>query len=89
MVIVLQTVVKVIVSSLITFHIITNRSDYFHFTICIAIALKNLKNNIKMVLIFKGIVFIVMIKIISNLLNLYAVGLLLQFPIFILFFMIF
>ena len=37
LVIVLQTVVKVIVSSLITFHIITNRSNYFHFTICIAI----------------------------------------------------
>ena len=44
-------------------------------------ALKNLKNNIKMVLIFKGIVFIVIIKIISNLLNLYAVGLLLEYVI--------
>lgn len=43
--------------------------------------LKNLKNNIKMVLIFKGIVFIVIIKIISNLLNLYSVGLLLEYVI--------
>ncbi len=41
--------------------------------------LKNLKNNIKMVLIFKGIVFIVILKIISNLLNLYTVGLVLEY----------
>ena len=41
--------------------------------------LKNLKNNIKMVLIFKGIVFIIIIKILSNLLNLYAVGLILEY----------
>ncbi|HBA37675.1 MAG TPA: TIGR00159 family protein [Firmicutes bacterium] len=43
--------------------------------------LKNLKNNIKMVLIFKGIVFIIIIKLISNLLNLYTVGLLLEYVI--------
>lgn len=43
--------------------------------------LKNLKNNIKMVLIFKGILFIIIIKLISNLLNLYAVGLLLEYVI--------
>ena len=41
--------------------------------------LKNLKNNIKMVLIFKGILFIVIIKIISDALNLYTVGLLLEY----------
>ncbi len=41
--------------------------------------LKNLKNNIKMVLIFKGIVFIIIIKIISDALNLYTVGLLLEY----------
>ena len=41
--------------------------------------LKNLKNNIKMVLIFKGIVVIVILKIISNILNLYTVGLLLEY----------
>lgn len=41
--------------------------------------LKNLKNNIKMVLIFKGIVVIVILKIVSNVLNLYTVGLLLEY----------
>ncbi len=41
--------------------------------------LKNLKNNIKMVLIFKGVLFIVVIKILSSLLNLYAVGLILEY----------
>jgi len=41
--------------------------------------LKNLKNNIKMVLIFKGVLFIVVIKLFSNLLNLYAVGLILEY----------
>ena len=45
--------------------------------------LKNLKNNIKMVLIFKGIVFIIIIKIISDALNLYTVGLLLEYIIII------
>lgn len=43
--------------------------------------LKNLKNNIKMVLIFKGVVFIVVLKILSNLLNLYTVGLILEYVI--------
>src|SRR5574344_2554314 len=41
--------------------------------------LKNLKNNIKLVLIFKGVAIIIVIKIISNLLNLYTVGLLLEY----------
>src|SRR5574344_3096988 len=39
----------------------------------------NLKNNIKLVLIFKGVAIIIVIKIISNLLNLYTVGLLLEY----------
>ncbi len=43
--------------------------------------LKNLKNNVKMVLIFKGIVIIILIKVISNLLNLYTIGLLLEYVI--------
>lgn len=43
--------------------------------------LKNLKNNIKMVLIFKGIIFIILIKLISNAFNLYTVGLLLEYVI--------
>ncbi len=43
--------------------------------------LKNLKNNVKLVLIFKGIAIIVVIKIISNVLNLFTVGLLLEYVI--------
>ena len=42
---------------------------------------KNLKNNVKMVLIFKGILLIIFIKILSNLLDLYAVGILLEYVI--------
>ena len=41
--------------------------------------LKNIKNNVKMVLIVKGIVILIAIKIISNILNLYTVGILLEY----------
>ena len=41
--------------------------------------LKNIRNNVKMVLIVKGIILILAIKIISNLLNLYTIGLLLEY----------
>ena len=40
---------------------------------------KNIKNNVKMVLIFKGVLIIVLIKILSNLLDLYTIGLLLEY----------
>lgn len=43
--------------------------------------LKNLKNNVKLVLIFKGVAILVIIKLFSNLLNLYTVGLLLEYAI--------
>lgn len=43
--------------------------------------LKNLKNNIKLVLIFKGAALIIVIKIISNLLDLYTIGMLLEYVI--------
>lgn len=43
--------------------------------------LKNLKSNVKLVLIFKGIVIIIIIKILSDLLNLYTIGLLLEYVI--------
>lgn len=42
---------------------------------------KNIKNNVKMVLIFKGVLIVLLIKIISNLLNLYTIGLLLEYVI--------
>lgn len=41
--------------------------------------LKSVKNNIKMVLIIKGVVIILIIKILSDLLNLYTVGVLLEY----------
>ncbi len=41
--------------------------------------LKNIKNNVKMVLIVKGIFLIFVIKVISNILNLYTIGLLLEY----------
>ncbi len=41
--------------------------------------LKNIKNNIKMVLIFKGVLIIILIKVLSDLLNLYTVGAILQY----------
>ncbi len=40
---------------------------------------KNIKNNVKMVLIFKGVLIIILIKILSNILDLYTVGLLLEY----------
>lgn len=43
--------------------------------------LKNIKNNVKMVLILKGVLFILAIEIISKILNLYTVGLLLEYVI--------
>ena len=41
--------------------------------------LKNLKNNIKMVLIFKGVIILIFVKILSDFFNLTTVGLLLEY----------
>lgn len=41
--------------------------------------LKNIKNNAKMVLILKGVILVILIQVISNILNLYTVGLILQY----------
>ena len=43
--------------------------------------LKNLKNNVKLVLIFKGVVIVILIKLASELFNLYTIGLLLEYVI--------
>ena len=40
---------------------------------------KNIKNNVKMVLIFKGVLIIILIKVLSNILDLYTIGLLLEY----------
>ncbi len=43
--------------------------------------LKNIKNNMKMVLIFKGLFLILAIKVVSSILNLYTIGLLFEYVI--------
>lgn len=43
--------------------------------------IKSLKNNVKMILIFKGIIFIIIIKILADVLNLNTVGVLLEYVI--------
>ncbi len=40
---------------------------------------KNIKNNVKMILIFKGVLIIILIKVLSNILDLYTIGLLLEY----------
>lgn len=67
------------VSSLIT--ILQKIIDISLVWILIYYALKSLKNNVKMVLIFKGIIIIVIIKILSDILKLTTVGLLLEYVI--------
>ena len=41
--------------------------------------LKNVKNNVKLVLIVKGVIILFLVKLISDLLNLYTVGILLEY----------
>ena len=67
------------VSSLIT--IIQKIIDISLVWIIIYSVLKGLKNNVKMVLIFKGVIIIVAIKLLSDWLNLTTVGLLLEYVI--------
>lgn len=43
--------------------------------------LKNIRNNVKMTLLFKGIIILLVIKLISNLLNLVTIGLILEYVI--------
>lgn len=43
--------------------------------------LKNIKNNVKMVLILKGVLIIIVVKVLSDLLNLYTVGVILEYVI--------
>ena len=43
------------------------------------LVLKNIRNNVKMILIVKGVILIIIIEILSKLLNLYTVGMLLEY----------
>lgn len=65
------------VTSLIT--IIEKIIDISIVWILIYSILKNLKNNIKMVLIFKGVLILIVVKVLSDLLNLTTIGLLLEY----------
>ena len=67
------------VSSLIT--VIQKIIDISLVWIIIYYILRSLKNNIKMVLIFKGVIIILVIKILSDWLHLTTVGLLLEYVI--------
>ena len=67
------------VSSLIT--VIQKIIDISLVWIIIYSILKGLKNNVKMVLIFKGVIIIVAIKLLSDWFNLTTVGLLLEYVI--------
>lgn len=49
--------------------------------ILIYFILKNLKNNVKLVLIFKGVLIIILVKVLSDYLNLTTIGLLLEYVI--------
>lgn len=43
--------------------------------------LKNIRNNVKMTLLFKGVIILVIVKLLANWLNLFTVGLLLEYVI--------
>ena len=62
-------------------NIVTKLLDIIVIWVLFYVIFKNIKNNVKMVLIFKGIIIIILIKILSSLLNLYTVGVLLEYVI--------
>ena len=49
--------------------------------VIIYFVLKNIKNNVKMVLLFKGVAIILIVKVLSDILNLTTIGLLLEYVI--------
>ena len=59
--------------------VITKIIDISILWLMIYYILKNIKNNVKMVLILKGVLLIIFFQILSNILNLYTVGLILQY----------
>ena len=61
--------------------IITKVIDICFVWIAFYYILKNVKNNTKMALIVKGVIIILIVKFISDLLNLYTVGVILEYAI--------
>ena len=49
--------------------------------VIIYFVLKNIKNNVKMILLFKGVAVILVVKVLSDILNLTTIGLLLEYVI--------
>ena len=49
--------------------------------VIIYFVLKNIKNNVKMILLFKGVAVILIVKVLSDVLNLTTIGLLLEYVI--------
>ena len=62
-------------------NILTKIIDICFVWIAFYYILKNVKNNIKMVLIVKGIILILIVKVLSDLLDLYTVGVILEYAI--------
>ena len=60
-------------------NVITKIIDICLVWVMIYFIFKNIKNNVKMVLIFKGVLIVILVKLISNLLDLYTIGLLLEY----------
>lgn len=65
----------------IIWSVITKVIDICVVWVAFYFVLKNVKNNIKMALIVKGVIIILLIKGISDLLNLYTVGVILEYAI--------
>lgn len=61
--------------------IVTKVIDICFVWVAFYFILKNVKNNSKMVLIVKGVIIILLVKLISDLLNLYTVGVILEYAI--------
>ena len=59
--------------------ILKNLIDVSIVWILIYAVLKNLKNNVKMIMIFKGVLILIIIKLLSDYLNLQTVGLILEY----------
>jgi len=63
------------------FTIIKNIIDICLVWIMIYYVLKNIKNNVKMTMLFKGLVILLIIKVLADVLNLFTIGLLLEYVI--------
>ena len=62
-------------------NVVTKILDILIIWIAFYYILKNVKNNIKMVLIVKGVIIILAVKLLSDWLNLYTVGVILEYAI--------